>query len=256
MNVAKFFFHPDFDPFLEKEYRRKSFDYAFDPGQSVKHLVEALGVPHTEIHHILINGKPVKFSYQVQDADFVDIFPYSAPHHYPPMISSKESGEVECNHCFVLDNHLGKLASYLRLMGFDCLYRNDYQDEELAQVSHDENRILLTRDQHLLMRNAVLRGYWVHSKIPRQQVQEVLDRFNLYDSIQPFRRCAKCNSVLAPVSKDKILNRLEPLTRRYFNEFRICPSCKQIYWKGSHYKKILTFIDEISNGSNHLIRDS
>jgi len=256
VNVARFHFHPDFNPFLAKQYHGQSFDYAFENGQSVKHLVEAIGVPHTEIHHILINRKPVGFSYQVRDADFVDIFPYSAPHDYPAMISPQESGEEECNHCFVLDNHLGKLASYLRLMGFDCLYRNDYQDDELAQVSRDEKRILLTRDQHLLMRNAVLRGYWVHSKNPRQQVKEVMERFDLYESIQPFLRCAKCNSILEPVEKEEIINRLEPLTRRYFNEFRICPDCKQIYWKGSHYKKILTFIDEISNGSNDLLIDS
>jgi uncharacterized protein with PIN domain len=256
MTLARFQFHAEFDPFLAKEHQQNPFEYRFKAGQSVKHLIEATGVPHTEVHHILVNGKPVDFSYQVQQADFVQIYPYRDPGGFPPLVLALEMGQVGSNPGFVLDNHLGKLASYLRLLGFDCLYRNDYQDQQLAHVSRDEKRILLTRDQRLLMRNAVQRGYWVHSKTPRQQVREIMERFDLYESIHPFQRCVKCNAILQPVAKEKVLDRLESLTRRYFDVFRICPGCQQIYWQGSHYTRIMAFIDEIRNHSNPAGRSS
>ena len=144
---------------------------------------------------------------------------------------------------FVLDNHLGRLAGYLRMLGFDALYRNDYQDDELAEVSEHQDRLLLTRDRRLLMRNQVKRGYWVRSKIPRQQVSEVVGRFVLAGQVVPFRRCIRCNGLLQAVSKEEVLDRLQPLTRQYFNEFRICPDCGQIYWKGSHYERMQHLIE-------------
>ncbi len=250
MTLARFQFHSEFDPFLAKDHRRTPFEYRFEAGQSVKHLVEAAGVPHTEIHHILVNGKPVDFSYQVQETDFVQVYPYRDPGDFPPLISPPELGQAGSNPGFILDNHLGKLASYLRVLGVDCLYRNDYQDEYLARVSQNEKRILLTRDQRLLMRNAVYRGYWVRSKMPRQQVKEVVERFDLYRDLHPFQRCVKCNTILQPVAKEKVFDRLEPLTQRYFHEFHICPNCQQIYWQGSHYTRIMAFIDEIKSVSN------
>ena len=145
---------------------------------------------------------------------------------------------------FVVDNHLGRMAYYLRMLGFDTLYRNDYQDDELAQTAEQEGRILLTRDRRLFMRNQVQRGYWVRSLSPRQQILEVVQRYNLKAQITPFRRCIRCNGILQLVSKEAVLDRLEPLTRLYFDDFRICPDCQQVYWKGSHYERMRQFIDQ------------
>ncbi len=146
---------------------------------------------------------------------------------------------------FVLDSHLGRLAHYLRMLGFDTLYRNDFHDDELADFSAADYCILLTRDRRLLMRSRVQYGYWVRHKIPHQQIVEMLRRFELCDLATPFRRCIHCNGLLQPVSKEQVLHRLEPLTKRYFEQFRICPDCDRIYWQGSHYERMLHFIDQV-----------
>jgi len=181
---------------------------------------------------ILVVGQPVDFSYIVQDGDQVDVYPCtSADGRLPPR--------------FVLDNHLGKLAAYLRMVDFDTLYRNDYHDEELAQISSQEERILLTRDIRLLMRRVIVFGYWIREKEPGQQLVEVLQRYDLFGEIIPFKRCLHCNGLLQPVDKEKIIHRLESLTKIYYDEFCICPDCDQIYWKGSHYEHMMVFIEQI-----------
>jgi hypothetical protein len=145
----------------------------------------------------------------------------------------------------VLDNHLGKLAAYLRLLGFDVIYRNNLQDEELTRISSQEERILLTRDRRLLMRRAVIQGYCVRALLPRQQALEVLQRYDLFSAILPFGRCVHCNALLQPAPKEQIIDRLQPLTRRYFDQFQRCPDCDQVYWKGSHYDHFQAFIQEL-----------
>lgn len=234
-NLAVFFFHGSLNDFLPEKKKGTGIRSAFNSDQSVKHLIESLGVPHTEVGCILVNGARVEFGYLVADGDRVDVYPQTS------MPAEQEaSGELR----FVIDNHLGRLAAFLRMLGFDSLYRNDYQDDELARITAEDRRILLTRDRRLLMRNQVQRGYWVRSLDPRQQVWEVVERYKLYDRAVPFRRCIRCNGVLQPVSKESVLDRLEPLTRLYFEEFRICPDCQQVYWKGSHYERMREFIDE------------
>jgi uncharacterized protein with PIN domain len=214
-----------------------SYYYEFRGPQSVKHLIEAAGVPHTEVSDIQVNGSQVDFNYLVKDGDQVDILSFTTVQNL-------------IEHRFILDNHLGKLASYLRMLGFDCFYQNDYQDKQLAQILVEDNRILLTRDHRLLMRKSIQQGYWLRSQNPTQQLKEVLNRFKLFHQIKPFQRCMSCNQLLYPVPKDSVLPRLEPLTQKYFDEFRLCPSCKQVYWKGSHYLKMMKFIQEIKDSQN------
>jgi uncharacterized protein with PIN domain len=178
--------------------------------------------------------------YLVKEGDQVEVYPSPAAGN-----ASVEQGLP----CFILDNHLGRLAVYLRMLGFDTLYRNDFQDEELAQVSDREGRILLTRDKRLLMRNLVQQGYWLRSKIPRRQLEEVVGRFGLAAIAQPFKRCVRCNEPLVIVRKEDILHRLKPLTRQYYDEFRLCPACDQIYWKGSHYQRMCGLIEQVLKGA-------
>ena len=140
--------------------------------------------------------------------------------------------------CFVLDGHLGRLASHLRLLGFDALYRNDYDDDALAEISSNQDRILLTRDRGLLKRNQVRSGYCVRAKSPQEQVIEVLRRFDLAEQAHLYSRCARCNGSLIPVDKADVFDRLEQKTRLYYDDFRICQQCCQIYWKGSHFERM------------------
>jgi uncharacterized protein with PIN domain len=229
---ANFTFISQLNDFLPHAYRETSFYLEFAPHQSLKHLIESLGVPHTDFGRVLVNGKESDANQLLKQNDRVMVFPAESP----------LSGDAR----FILDNHLGQLATYLRMLGFDSLYRNDYQDVELASVAVQDGRVLLTRDRRLLMRKVIRLGYCIHQTEPRQQVVEVLQRFKLKDDIRPFQRCLRCNSPLQKVSKQEILERLEPLTKKYFDEFHICPSCHQIYWKGSHYGHMLEVIDELA----------
>jgi len=241
MKLAQFRFYAELNDFLPPERRDTYSALSFRGRQSVKHLIESLGVPHTEVCKILVDGDPVDFDYLAQNEDCVQVYPISQIDCSPLNADLKVQEEP----CFVLDNHLGRLAYYLRMLGFDVSYRNDIQDDELAQRSSREDRILLTRDVRLLMRNSITRGYWVRNLAPREQLGEVVERFDLYEGIKPFRRCMRCNGVLEPVSKEVILNRLEPLTKKYFDDFRICPECLRIYWKGSHYDRMQNLIERI-----------
>jgi uncharacterized protein len=223
-------FHPALVPLLDPPRFSGWFHYPFQGAQSIKHLIEALGVPHTEIGSVLMDSLPASQNELARDGTRVEVFP-AIPLTLPPEAAR-----------FILDNHLGRLASYLRLLGLDTLYRNDFQDEELARLTLAENRILLTRDKRLLMRSVIKNGAWLHSLQPREQLVEINRRFGLAHIARPFQRCPHCNSPLQPVDKSDILDRLEPLTKRYYSEFHRCGGCGQVFWKGSHYDRILQMI--------------
>jgi hypothetical protein len=231
MKKAFFTFHGNLKDFLRSAHSDPWITCYYQGSQSVKHLIESLHVPHPEVGEISNNGVPIDQSYIVQDRDWIEVFPFQLNEH----LTQDEAR-------FVLDNHLGKLAAYLRILGFDADYRNDFQDDELALVSSQEARILLTRDRGLLMRKIVMQGYCLRSLNPIQQLDEVVYRYHLAPIIHPFQRCVHCNHQLQPVGKIEVLERLEPLTRKYFNEFHICQACNQIYWKGSHYERLVKFI--------------
>jgi uncharacterized protein with PIN domain len=135
------------------------------------------------------------------------------------------------------------------MLGFDCLYQNDYDDAKLAAIADQEGRILLTRDRRLLMRKLIVHGYCLRSLDSFEQLIEVIHRFELTDRTQPFHRCLRCNHLLEPVKKEAVLDRLEPLTKQYFDDFHICPDCQQIYWKGSHYERMVKVIEQVNETS-------
>lgn len=213
----------------------RDFQYAFSGPQSVKHLIESLGIPHTELGNIEANGSAVTTSYLVQDGDLVEVS------------ASTPSLQVADEPRFILDGHLGRLTSRLRMLGLDCLYHRDYTDADLARTSVEDLRILLTRDRRLLMRKSISKGYLVRSLLPAEQILEVVRRFQLRQWMKPFFRCIRCNHPLQPVRKEDVLDRLQPLTRRYFEEFRICPACSQIYWRGSHFDRMQSIVADLAH---------
>lgn len=242
---ATFRFYASLTDFLPLQQRGQTFTHSLKENPSIKDTIEALGVPHPEVELILRNGEAVDFSYQVQDGDRLSIY----PHFSTLEISDKRlRPSLEVNR-FVLDVHLGKLATQMRLLGFDTLYENDYCDPELADISHQQQRILLTRDIGLLKRSIVQYGYWIRGKNTESQLAEVLHRFSLFPSIEPFKRCLRCNGLITSVKKEAIREQLEPLTQKHYHEFYQCTNCHQIYWKGSHYAKLQKFIQKFSETS-------
>jgi uncharacterized protein with PIN domain/sulfur carrier protein ThiS len=223
-----------------------TFAHSFEGRASVKDMIESLGVPHTEVEVILVNDSPVDFSYIVQDGDRISVYPIFESFDISPLVRLRPRPLREPK--FVLDTHLGKLAAYLRILGFDTLYRNDYPDEELARVSAEEKRILLTKDRGLLKRRLVTHGYCVRATDPKQQVKEVLERFDLFGNVSPFSRCIRCNGLLEQVSKQAIEGRLPPDTRQYYDDFYRCTACDQLYWPGSHYDAMQTLVREVLHG--------
>jgi hypothetical protein len=232
MKQASFRVYAELNDFLPVNRRQVAFVHRFDGQPSVKDTIEALGVPHTEVDLILANGRSVDFTYLVQDGDQVSVYPAFVAFDLSTVVRVRADPLREVR--FVLDVHLGRLASYLRILGFDTLYRNDYDDPELAQISYDEGRILLTRDRGLLKRSLVRHGYCVRQVHPRNQLVEVVQRYDLFGLLDPFKRCVNCNGLLESISKEEIGDRLPSDTKQYYHEFRSCQSCGQIYWKGSH----------------------
>jgi len=233
---ARFRFYEELNDFLPPERCKKEFDYAFREHPAVKDPIEALGVPHTEVDLILVNGQSVGFDHQLQDGDRISVYPVFESLDISPLLRLRP--EPLRQPAFVLDVHLGKLARLLRMLGFDTLYRNDFDDPELVQISTEEHRTLLTRDRRLLFFRALSRGYWLRNTDPEKQLREMLDRFDLYTKIEPFRRCIVCNGLLKPVEKSAVLDQLEPLTRRYYRLFRQCEACSKIYWRGTHFHQM------------------
>ncbi|PWH14460.1 MAG: twitching motility protein PilT [Anaerolineae bacterium] len=243
--TATFLFHGELNDFLPKSRRGCPIQCQFRGRQTVKHLIESLGVPHPEVGRLKLGDQDLSLNALVENGDFIEVIPPELPLPLP----SSDNDALDEPIRFVLDNHLGRLAAYLRLFGFDALYRNDIQDEELAHTACAEKRVLLTRDHRLLMRTCIQQGYWLRSKIPRQQLVEVLRRWNLADFARPFRRCLRCNGLLQEVSKEQILAQLQPLTRLYYDEFRQCGICGQIYWKGSHYERMQIWMTTVLQAS-------
>jgi len=236
MSMAYFDLQPELHCFLPRDKRNVTIALAFKGRQSLKHLIESLGVPHTEVGQVTAN----------EQARSMDSFPHNGDRI--EVRAAAPGCPLEAR--FLLDSHLGRLAAYLRMLGFDCLYRNDYDDAELAELVQREKRILLSRDRRLLMRKVVQYGYCLRSLEPPEQLTEVVRRFDLADKIRPFHRCLRCNGALQPVSKETVLDRLEPLTKIHYDEFSLCPACDQVYWKGSHVERMEKLIESVKRISH------
>lgn len=243
---AKFRFYAELNDYLPENRVKQTFEKEFDPQESIKHIVESMGIPHTEVDLILINGVPVGFSSHLIDGDMVSIYPVFESFDISPVNRLRPEPLREPR--FILDTHLGKLASYLRMLGFDTLYNNRAEDRDLAEISCREHRILLSRDRGLLMRNIVTHGHLIKETDPTRQLMEVIQRFQLINKVQPFRLCLTCNGLLQDVQKDAILDHLQPHTRLVYENFFQCVQCGKIYWQGSHHKRMVDFIEKILSG--------
>lgn len=237
-------FYEELNDFLPRERRKREFEIAFRPRTSVKDLVEALGVPHTEIDLILVNGTSVDFGYIVGAGDRISVY---------PVFESLDITDVTRlrpvplrNPRFVADTHLRKLARWLRLLGFDVLWFEDASDVELAEISaSSDTRILLTRDRGLLKRSRITRGYCVRSTDPAEQAREVIERCDLRAMAAPFTRCMECNGSLSHVDAGEVAERVPGRVAKASNRFSRCEDCGRIYWRGSHYAKLRAIVETL-----------
>jgi uncharacterized protein with PIN domain len=242
-SAATFRFYEELNDFLPPPRRRVRFEHLFRGRVSIKDMIEALGVPHTEVELILVNGRSVSFRHIVRNGDDISVYPMFEAFDITPLVRLRHKPLRVTR--FVLDTHLGRLARYLRTLGFDTLYRNDYDDAELARISHDQRRILLTRDRGLLKRSIVTHGCYLRATDPRRQLQEILARLDLYRAVRPFRRCVSCNGLLKAVRRREIRGKVQPKILEAFERFRMCRGCGQVYWKGSHFEKMERLVEEV-----------
>lgn len=248
MTAVTFIFHNYLRKILKKEYSASpSFLHCFDRKASIKDVIESLGVPHPLIGRLTVNGREVDFDYILLDNDTVEASPLTPPVN--PLVPTILRPTPLSRIAFVVDVNAGKLALLLRMLGFDTLYGSDAKNGKLAEIALNQDRILLTRDNSLLKRKIVMHGYLLQDQDPARQIIEVVRLYDLSNRIKPMSRCMPCNGLLVPISKDAIMERLEPLTRKYYHTFHICEDCEKIYWPGSHHGKIMTCIENILAGA-------
>lgn len=211
--------------------------YPVDRRASVKDVIEALGIPHTEVGTLIVNRQEIDFHHLLEPGDQLVAEPLIPPVDVtrPTRLRPRLSAAVR----FLVDHNVARLAPKLRMAGFDTLFDPAWHDEELAAVAEGEGRILLSRDLQLLKRKNVLYGHLVRETMPARQLGEILHFYGLKEQLAPFGRCLRCNTMLTAVAKDDILHRLEPLTKKYYHSFQLCPGCGRIYWAGSHHDQMV-----------------
>lgn len=248
MVEARFHFHGELNDFLARPQRGRTFACQFAPTSSAKHVIEALGVPHTEVGAILRNGGPVGFDAQIEPDDLIEIHP--AKHAATDMASGElllrpplHAADLR----FVADAHLGGLAQLLRLAGFDTRYDNNFPDEEIERLAQAENRIVLTRDRELLKRRMVLRGCYVRTLQADDQWRELADRLTLAPHARPFRLCLTCNAPLRPAGPGDIDGHVPDGVRERHTRFVTCDVCHRVFWEGSHWRRMRARIDALAD---------
>ncbi|VAW73866.1 hypothetical protein MNBD_GAMMA12-3723 [hydrothermal vent metagenome] len=233
---AKIRFHGACNDFLDRKSLNTTIEYLFNDPPSIKDCIEAIGVPHPEVGAISINNSWVTFRNLLTDGDSVEVFPNPCPQVSPDMaLPFKPEGEIK----FLLDVHLGGLARYLRMAGFDCMHQQeDNGDQWLAETSASDNRILLTRDIGLLKRAVVDQARWVRNILTESQFCEIVLHYDLSPHFQALTRCIKCNGHIAAIEKHAVKEYVPQGVYKQQKDFKICNNCQQIYWKGSHYDKM------------------
>jgi hypothetical protein len=234
MAVATLRCYEELNDLLPHALRKRDIALSFDPPAPVRHLVETVGVPHTEIELVLRNGESVDLEAAVADGDRLAVYPVFERFDVAPLVRLRPAPLREPR--FVADAHLGRLARDLRLLGFDTVYANDIGDDALARLAAAERRILLTRDRALLMRREVTHGCYLRAARPEEQLAYLVRRLQLCGLIRPFSRCTACNTAVEAVPPSAVESALPPGVRRRHAHFWRCAGCGRVYWQGSHWR--------------------
>ena len=227
MSTATFRFHFGLETFLERHHRGVTIAHAYARAATLKQAIESLGVPHSEIGAVTVNGEPATLARIVRENDAVDVFahePGRAPFDEPL--------------AFIADAHLGGLARMLRMLGFDTVYDNAAADPQIIECASSQRRVVLTRDRELLKCRDVMRGCYVHALKPEAQLQEVARRYSIAAHMKPFSLCLHCNVELERASAEAVLARVPDRIRSRYREYMHCAGCERIYWQGSHWERM------------------
>jgi uncharacterized protein len=242
MATATFRFYEELNDFLAPARRWQDFHCRCARAATVKHMIEALGVPHTEVEMVLVNGESVGFGRLLQDGDRVAVYPKFETFDVSPLLRVREQ-PLRVTH-FVADAHLGGLARLLRMAGFDTLYDNNFDDGEIETIAAQQGRIVLTRDRELLKRRTITHGCYVRTLKPAQQLREIFDRLDLARSARPFTLCLHCNTPLHAIDKALVLERIPPRSAAIYQHFSTCDACQRIFWEGSHWQRMRALLDQ------------
>ncbi|MFD2836532.1 Mut7-C RNAse domain-containing protein [Azotobacter vinelandii] len=241
MVSVTFRFYEELNDFLPSERRRQAFACDCARAATVKHMIEALGVPHTEVELVLLNGESVDFSRPLHDGDRVAVYPRFEALDIGPLLKVRDHPLRELR--FIADAHLGGLASLLRMCGFDTLYDNHYEDRQIAALAAEQRRIVLSRDRELLKRRIVTHGCYLHALKPALQLRELFERLDLAGSARPFSRCLHCNLPLHEVTVEQARPRLPPRIAALYSRFFFgCDACQRLYWEGSHWRSMRSLL--------------
>ena len=237
---ATFRFYEELNDFLAPQRRRQEITCRCARAATVKHMIEALGVPHTEVELILVNGESTDFDQLIQDRDRVAVYPKFESLDISPLLRVREYPLRTTK--FIADAHLGGLARLLRMAGFDTLYDNNYQDDEIEKIAAAQGRIVLSRDRELLKRRAVTHGCYVRALKSEQQLGEIFDRLDLHHNTRPFSLCLSCNFPLRPVDKQQVIELLPERVRTAYDRFSTCDVCHGVFWEGSHWERMMAVL--------------
>ena len=229
---------------LARRCLKRSFSHPFRGSPAIKDVIEAIGVPHTEIDLILANGASVDFDYHLQPGDHISVYPMFESLDIGPVTRLRPQPLRDPK--FICDVHLGRLARRLRLLGFDVAYRNDADDPEIVEVALAEKRIILTCDRGILKLKRVTHGYFVRSREVNEQVVEVMLRLDLATNIAPFTRCTQCNGLIRSADKDTVQEDVPPVARQQYDKFFRCEACGKVYWEGSHFERLQVFVRKVT----------
>lgn len=241
MVTATFRFYEELNDFLPRARRGCAFTVPCARAATTKHMIEALGVPHTEVELLLVNGESSGLARILADGDRVAVYPTFQAIDVSPLLRIRD--KVPRRLRFVADAHLGGLARLLRMAGFDTLYDNAFRDDEIAAIAGQQQRVVLTRDRDLLKRRSITHGCYLHAIRPAAQLRELYARLDLAASARPFTLCLHCNLLLRPVPKAEVVALLPELVRAGHDQFMLCDNCRRVYWKGSHYKRMAALLD-------------
>ena len=247
ISVKKHFifrFYAELNDFLADERKQKSFEHALKTPVTIREAIESLNVPLSEVDLILINSKPAELNQRIREGDYISVYPVFESFDISSV--SKTRTKPLRTTRFILDAHLGKLAKYLRMLGFDTLYQNDFKDSEIIAIALKEKGIILTRDKSLLKSKDIQHGYYVRATEKHEQLREVVRKFDLYNQFHSFTRCMTCNTKLVSKKKEEIIHKLDPETTAIFNEFYYCPYCDKVFWKGSHFERMEKLIRSLA----------
>ena len=229
-------FYLELNDFLPSERRQGDWVRPFQPPAPARHVIETCGVPHTEVELILRGGESIGLDAPVGEGDRLAVYPMFETFDVRPLLRLRTRPLRRPR--FVADAHLGALARRLRLLGFDTLWHNDLGDQALARLAAKEQRVLLTRDRQLLMRQAVTHGCYLRADSTPAQLAELIQRLQLCADITPFTPFTRCNGLLEPAAPDAVASQIPPRVLERHRAFWRCQGCGRVYWKGTHWEAL------------------